>query len=204
MCRLITEVLIFLASLNFKRSILASLYPSLDIWLRLAAIVIDDYHLQTTRPCLYELSLISLWYLLLYPDFNFFIADKYLSNVLLDPTSVHGDLNKIPYSKEKSFLNDSNPFVNPAFARDDLPLAASNSEESRFLDQKLEESKKLMASVVALKDLVCCCNRILVYKYVWVNSCKLLIYLYWHSSAPQKVLLLGFSVLLLFQQTQTV
>lgn len=76
-----------------------------------------------------------------------------MSNALLDPTSVHGDLNKIPYYKEKSFLNDSNSFVNPAFARDDLPSAASNSEESQFLDQKLEESKKLMASVVALKEL---------------------------------------------------
>ena len=89
-----------------------------------------------------------------------------MSNALLDPTSVHGDLNKIPYYKEKSFLNDSNSFVNPAFARDDLPSAASNSEESQFLDQKLEESKKLMASVVALKELVCCCDRIVVYTYI--------------------------------------
>ncbi|KAJ0968946.1 hypothetical protein J5N97_021823 [Dioscorea zingiberensis] len=81
------------------------------------------------------------------------LADKFLSNGLLDPASVHGDLNKFPYSKEKGFLNDSNSFGNPAFARDEPPPVASTSEDSRFLDHKLEESKKLTPSVAALKEL---------------------------------------------------
>ncbi|XP_077241726.1 C-terminal domain phosphatase-like 1 isoform X2 [Tasmannia lanceolata] len=77
------------------------------------------------------------------------LADTYLSRVSPDP----GDLNRLSHAKENGFLSDSNSFGYPGFPREEPSPIASASEQSRFLDQRLEGSKTLNHSVSALKEL---------------------------------------------------
>ncbi|KAG1355157.1 RNA polymerase II C-terminal domain phosphatase-like 1 [Cocos nucifera] len=79
------------------------------------------------------------------------LANKYLSNVTSD--TLRGDMLKPSNAKENGFISDSNSFGYPVYARDDLLGVASTSEESRFMDLRLEGSKKSTASVAALKEL---------------------------------------------------
>nr|XP_029119740.1 RNA polymerase II C-terminal domain phosphatase-like 1 isoform X2 [Elaeis guineensis] len=79
------------------------------------------------------------------------LANKYLSNATSD--TLRGDMLKPSNAKENGFISDPNSFGYPAYVRDDLLGVASTSEESRFLDLRLEGSKKSTASVAALKEL---------------------------------------------------
>ncbi|EHA8589795.1 RNA polymerase II C-terminal domain phosphatase-like 1 [Cocos nucifera] len=81
------------------------------------------------------------------------LADKYLSNARSDPNTLRGDMLKPSHMKENGFISDLNSFGYPACARDDVLPVASTSEESRFMDQRLESSNKTATSVAALEEL---------------------------------------------------
>ncbi|XP_073101362.1 RNA polymerase II C-terminal domain phosphatase-like 1 isoform X2 [Elaeis guineensis] len=81
------------------------------------------------------------------------LADKYLSNARSDSNTLHGDMHKPSHIKENGFISDLNSFGYPACARDDVLPVASTSEESRFMDQRLEGSNKTATSVAVLKEL---------------------------------------------------
>lgn len=57
--------------------------------------------------------------------------------------------------KENGFVSNSNSFGFPASTRDDFLPIASTSDESRFMDQRIDGSRKITA-VAALKELVRC------------------------------------------------
>ncbi|XP_038978339.1 RNA polymerase II C-terminal domain phosphatase-like 1 isoform X2 [Phoenix dactylifera] len=79
------------------------------------------------------------------------LANKYLSNATSD--TLRGDMLKPSNAKENGFISDANSSGYPAYARDDLLAVASTSEESRFMDLRLEGSKKSTTSIAALKEL---------------------------------------------------
>ncbi|CAL9146519.1 unnamed protein product [Musa hybrid cultivar] len=80
------------------------------------------------------------------------LADKYLSNALGGPNTVHGDLLKLPQTKEMGLLSDSNSYGYQPCPRNDLLPVASTSEDSRSMDQRLESSRKTSATT-SLKEL---------------------------------------------------
>ena len=82
-----------------------------------------------------------------------FIADKYLSNALTVPNTVHGDLPKLPQAKENGLLSELNSYGYQPCSRNDLLLVASTSENSHSMDQRLEGSRKT-SSITSLKELV--------------------------------------------------
>ncbi|XP_020084692.1 RNA polymerase II C-terminal domain phosphatase-like 1 isoform X3 [Ananas comosus] len=73
------------------------------------------------------------------------LAKKYLSNTTSDP-------NMPAHVKENGFVSNSNSFGFPASTRDDFLPIASTSDESRFMDQRIDGSRKITA-VAALKEL---------------------------------------------------
>ncbi|XP_064935051.1 RNA polymerase II C-terminal domain phosphatase-like 1 [Musa acuminata AAA Group] len=80
------------------------------------------------------------------------LADKYLSNALGGPNTVHGDLLKLPQTKEMGLLSDSNSYGYQPCPRNDLLPVASTSEDSRSMDQRLESSRRTSATT-SLKEL---------------------------------------------------
>ncbi|MQL78253.1 hypothetical protein Taro_010664 [Colocasia esculenta] len=76
------------------------------------------------------------------------LADKYLSNISLDPGPIHGEVSHI---KENGSVNNKNSFHYPASQGDDqLP---STSEQARFQEQRVDKSKTSTATITALKEL---------------------------------------------------
>ncbi|KAF8409296.1 hypothetical protein HHK36_005370 [Tetracentron sinense] len=80
------------------------------------------------------------------------LADRYLSHVKLDPSSLHGDLDKFSHANENGFLSDANSIGYQSFPKEDPMPFSTTSEPSRFLDPRMEGSKKSMGSVSALKE----------------------------------------------------
>ncbi|KAK1283424.1 RNA polymerase II C-terminal domain phosphatase-like 1 [Acorus calamus] len=83
-----------------------------------------------------------------------YLANKYLSHVSPEPSSVDGDFNKTSHTKENGFVSDSNSFGYSTFPRDDPMLIASTSEQPWFADQRFDGFKKSVSSVASLKELV--------------------------------------------------
>lgn len=73
------------------------------------------------------------------------LANRYLSRVSLDSSVVHAN--------ENGFVCDSNSFGYPPYPKEESLPIPSTSEQSRFLDQRLEGSKKSLAPVSALKEI---------------------------------------------------
>lgn len=84
-----------------------------------------------------------------------------MSNALGGPNTVHGDLLKLPQTKEMGLLSDSNSYGYQPCPRNDLLPVASTSEDSRSMDQRLESSRRTSATT-SLKELVCYFYRTLV------------------------------------------
>ncbi|CAL9130461.1 unnamed protein product [Musa acuminata var. zebrina] len=80
------------------------------------------------------------------------LADKYLSNALTVPNTVHGDLPKLPQAKENGLLSELNSYGYQPCSRNDLLLVASTSENSHSIDQRLEGSRRT-SSITSLKEL---------------------------------------------------
>ncbi|KAF9608351.1 hypothetical protein IFM89_009286 [Coptis chinensis] len=80
------------------------------------------------------------------------LANKYLSNVLPNPISAHGDLNMLPNMKENGFLGDTKSSGYHTPIKEDL-VQIFKPESSRFSDPRPEGSKRLTSSVSALKEL---------------------------------------------------
>ncbi|XP_068640149.1 RNA polymerase II C-terminal domain phosphatase-like 1 isoform X2 [Aristolochia californica] len=76
------------------------------------------------------------------------LADKYLSQISPDP-----DLNKLSHANENGFMSDSSLLRHPGFSKDEALPIPSTSEQSRFLDQRLERSNTAVSSISALKEL---------------------------------------------------
>nr|CAD1844371.1 unnamed protein product [Ananas comosus var. bracteatus] len=66
------------------------------------------------------------------------LAKKYLSNTTSDP-------NMPAHVKENGLVSNSNSFGFPASTRDDFLPIASTSDESRFMDQRIDGSRKITA-----------------------------------------------------------
>ncbi|PIA30633.1 hypothetical protein AQUCO_05400016v1 [Aquilegia coerulea] len=81
------------------------------------------------------------------------LANKYLSSVSTDPTSGCENLNKLSQKDETDALGDSTSFGHWPLLKEDPMAMSSTSESSRFLDLKLEGSKKSEDSVFVLKQL---------------------------------------------------
>lgn len=81
------------------------------------------------------------------------LSNKYLSNTLPDPMSTHEDTSRLLYAKENGFTGDSNTSGYQTPAKGDIFPISSKPEFSRFVDSRLEGSKRSMGSVSALKEL---------------------------------------------------
>ncbi|XXG85622.1 hypothetical protein AAC387_Pa11g0668 [Persea americana] len=81
------------------------------------------------------------------------LANRYLSCVSPDPSAVHGDLNKLSHPSENGSLRDSNSFGYQAFSKEEPFPIASTSQQSRFLDTRLEGPKISVTPVSALRDI---------------------------------------------------
>ncbi|KAG9441000.1 hypothetical protein H6P81_016854 [Aristolochia fimbriata] len=77
------------------------------------------------------------------------LANKYLSQISPDPS----DLNKLSHASDNGFTSDSSMLRHPGFSKDEALPIPSTSEQSRFLDQRLERSNASVSSVSALKEL---------------------------------------------------
>lgn len=67
---------------------------------------------------------------------------------------MHGDLNKLSHPSENGSLRDSNSFGYQAFSKEEPFPIASTSQQSRFLDTRLEGPKISVTPVSALRDIV--------------------------------------------------
>ncbi|KAF5177231.1 Rna polymerase ii c-terminal domain phosphatase-like [Thalictrum thalictroides] len=81
------------------------------------------------------------------------LANKYLSTVSPDPTSDCEKLTKLSQKNESDASGDSTSFGRGPLLKEDRMAMSSTSESSRFLDLKLEGSKKSEDSVFVLKQL---------------------------------------------------
>nr|DAD20889.1 TPA_asm: hypothetical protein HUJ06_022352 [Nelumbo nucifera] len=81
------------------------------------------------------------------------LANKYLSHIKSDPNSSHGDGNKLSHGNENGLLNDTNSFGSLPFSKEDSLSLSTSSESSRFVETRLEGSKKSVGSLSALKEL---------------------------------------------------
>lgn len=81
------------------------------------------------------------------------LANKYLSNGMMDPSAVQGDSNKFYNVKENGFLRDSNSFGYLESTKDDVLPFANTTEEAHLLDQKAEGPNQANATVATLKEL---------------------------------------------------
>ncbi|XP_068645447.1 RNA polymerase II C-terminal domain phosphatase-like 1 isoform X2 [Aristolochia californica] len=77
------------------------------------------------------------------------LANTYLSQISPDP----GDFDKLSHANENGFLGDSSSLRHPGFSKDEASPIPSTSEQSRFLNQRLERSNTSVSSVSALKEL---------------------------------------------------
>lgn len=75
------------------------------------------------------------------------LANKYMTNRLCDPISVHGDVNK-SYVKENGLISDS--YGHPPFSRGDRAPVTSSYSDSRSFSHNLKGTR---SSIAALKKL---------------------------------------------------
>lgn len=68
--------------------------------------------------------------------------------------STYEDTSRLLYAKENGFTGDSNTSGYQTPAKGDIIPISSKPEFSRFVDSRLEGSKRSMGSVSALKELV--------------------------------------------------
>lgn len=66
---------------------------------------------------------------------------------------MHGDLNKLSHANENGSIRDSNSFGYQAFSKEEPFPIASTSQQSRFLDQRLDGPKRSF-TLSTLRDIV--------------------------------------------------
>uniref|UniRef100_A0A5B6ZIJ7 protein-serine/threonine phosphatase n=1 Tax=Davidia involucrata TaxID=16924 RepID=A0A5B6ZIJ7_DAVIN len=81
------------------------------------------------------------------------LADKYLSRLKPDSSSVHGDGSRFPNVSDNGYISDPNSFGYQPLPKEESISFSTASEPPRFLDTRLEGSKKSVGSVSALKEL---------------------------------------------------
>ncbi|CAK9152509.1 unnamed protein product [Ilex paraguariensis] len=79
------------------------------------------------------------------------LADKYLSRLKPDSSSVHGEGSR--FANDNSFMSEMNSFGYQSLPKEDSVSFSASSEPPRVLDPRLEASKKSMGSVSALNEL---------------------------------------------------
>ncbi|XVF25833.1 hypothetical protein REPUB_Repub13aG0247800 [Reevesia pubescens] len=81
------------------------------------------------------------------------LANTYLSCIKPDSGSAQGDVSRLPNTNDNDFLGNVNSYGNQPLPKEESMLFSTASEPSRFVDPRLEDSKKSMGSVAALKEL---------------------------------------------------
>lgn len=130
-------------TVEFKSSLVSSteLHFSIEVWF--TGEKIGEGTGRTRREAQYQAAESALRHL----------SNKYLSNTITDPVSTHEDTSKLLYAKENIFIGDTNYAGYQIPAKEDIVSISSKPEVSRFMDSRMEGSKRLMGSVSALKEL---------------------------------------------------
>ncbi|XP_059671081.1 RNA polymerase II C-terminal domain phosphatase-like 1 [Cornus florida] len=81
------------------------------------------------------------------------LSDKYLTHVKPDSCSVHGDGSRFPTVNENGCTSDANSLGYQPLPKEESMSFSMASEAPRFLDPRLDGSKKSIGSVSALKEL---------------------------------------------------
>ncbi|XP_028072200.1 RNA polymerase II C-terminal domain phosphatase-like 1 isoform X1 [Camellia sinensis] len=80
------------------------------------------------------------------------LADKYLSRLKPDSSSVHGEGSRYSNANANGYVNDGSSFGYQPFLKEESPSFSSASEPPRVLDPRLVGSKKSMGSVSPLSE----------------------------------------------------
>ncbi|XP_021670437.2 RNA polymerase II C-terminal domain phosphatase-like 1 isoform X3 [Hevea brasiliensis] len=86
-------------------------------------------------------------------SFENVFPDIYMAQAKPDNGALHGDASRYSSANENGYLGNLNSFGSQTLPKDEPVSSSSASEPSRFLDPRLEGSKKSMGSVTALKEL---------------------------------------------------
>ncbi|KAL6992600.1 protein-serine,threonine phosphatase [Sarracenia purpurea var. burkii] len=80
------------------------------------------------------------------------LADKYLSRLKPDSSSLHGEGVRFSNANSNGFISCVGSLGHHTLPKEELPLLSGASEPPRVLGPRLESSKKSMCSVSALKE----------------------------------------------------
>ena len=90
-------------------------------------------------------------------------ADIYISRGKPDALPIHGDASKFYNVTNNGFMGNMHSFGTQPLPKEDSLSSSTSSEPSRPLDPRLDNSRKSVSSVSALKELVGLENSIILF-----------------------------------------